>query len=60
MNCPLRVVLELWRFADDVQAWDTFKVATIVGNQGNPVPHGTGGGPKVIITNDFVRTGRIS
>src|SRR5208337_5583899 len=43
MDCPLLVALELRSFADNIQPWYTFEVATIVGNQGNPVPHRAGG-----------------
>src|SRR5579862_2457244 len=53
--CPLRFELDLGCFADDVQAWDTFKVAAIVSNQGKSVPNGTGGNPKVVIANDSAR-----
>lgn len=55
---PRKPASESRSLAHDVQAWDAFKVATIVSDQRQGVPHRAGGDPQVVIAREPVRATR--
>lgn len=55
---PRKPASESRSLAHDVQPWDAFKVATIVSDQRQRVPHRAGGDPQVVIAREPVRATR--